>query len=147
MFIPDTDFWPIQDPGSSSQKVTGSRIRIRNTVLINYESDWIRRSYPETNQTCQLSIKSRTSIDAQATISTENRTGDLAWLTSSFMPRRKTPGGWGYSGNMSGVESVSVRTRLLQNLFIKCSNIRNINQKPNTYWTAEEAYFLLIAFM
>jgi hypothetical protein len=33
---PDPDFLPIPDPGSRGQKGTGSRIRIRNTVLINY---------------------------------------------------------------------------------------------------------------
>ncbi len=43
LFIPDPDpdFLPIPDPGSRGQKGTGSRIRIRNTLLwIPYPAKW-----------------------------------------------------------------------------------------------------------
>jgi hypothetical protein len=33
-FFPRSDFLPIPDPGSRGQKGTGSRIRIRNTVIM-----------------------------------------------------------------------------------------------------------------
>jgi hypothetical protein len=77
-------FYPSRIQGSKRR-----RIRIRNTVLITYGFDWICPSYPQSKYVCHLSIKSSTCIVAQYQPRIELET----LLTSSFMPRRKTPGG------------------------------------------------------
>ncbi len=46
LFIPDPDFLPIPDPGSSGRKGTGSRIRIHNTVTRPW-SGFLRFCWPD----------------------------------------------------------------------------------------------------